>query len=197
MEVMVADATGDRPTVLVVDDEPEAADLYEKQLRDSYEVLTAYSGEDGLERLDNGVDIVLLDRRMPGLSGDEVLDEIRNRNVPCRVIMVTAIDPDLEIIDLPFDEYLTKPVTGAELHDATERMLGRAEHDSKMREFMRVASKMATLESKMRIDEIEASEEYAALETRFTELRDELESAGEIDDLYAEFTTEKLRSLVD
>lgn len=194
---MASDAEADRPTVLVVEDEPEAADLYTKQLRDSYHVLTAYSGEEALDLLDSTVDIVLLDRRMPGLSGDEVLEEIRSRGINCRVIMVTAIDPDLEIIDLPFDEYLTKPVTGQELQDTIKRMLGRADHDAKMQNFMQVASKMATLESKMRIDEIEASEEYAALEERFTELREELEGGDEVDDLYAEFTTEKLRSLVD
>jgi DNA-binding response OmpR family regulator len=117
--------------VLVVEDEAEAADLYTKQLRDSYHVMTAYSGEEALEMIDPRVDIVLLDRRMPGLSGDEVLEEIRVREIPCRVIMVTAIDPDVEIIDLPFDEYLTKPVTGEELHETIERMLGRQDHDAK------------------------------------------------------------------
>jgi DNA-binding response OmpR family regulator len=47
---------------------------------------------------------------MPGLSGDEVLRELRDREVRTRVVMVTAVDPDLGVVEMPFDDYLCKPV---------------------------------------------------------------------------------------
>lgn len=68
-------------TVLVVDDEPDVADAYAAQLDDQYIVSTAYGGDEALERIDVSVDIVLLDRRMPSTSGDEVLERIRNRDL--------------------------------------------------------------------------------------------------------------------
>lgn len=191
------DNGGGGPTVLVVDDERELADLYTEWLSDEYSVRTAYAGVEALERLDSTVEVVLLDRRMPELSGDEVLERIRDGDVDPRVIMVTAVDPDVDIIDLPFDDYLVKPVTDEVLHDAVERMRARDRHDEKVREAVALASKMATLESKMDIDGLETSDEYAALEARFFELAEELDEDESVDDPYAEFTTEKIRSWFD
>ncbi|MDX1748088.1 MAG: response regulator, partial [Halobacteriales archaeon] len=61
----------DRPVVLIVDDEPEIVDLYNRRLKGTYAVRTAYGGTEALEEADESVDIVLLDRRMPDLSGDD------------------------------------------------------------------------------------------------------------------------------
>ena len=61
----MTDPTENR-TVLVVDDDPDLADMFALWLnRAGYEVRTAYGGEAALDRLDPAVDIVLLDRRMP------------------------------------------------------------------------------------------------------------------------------------
>ncbi|TKX52052.1 response regulator, partial [Halorubrum sp. SS7] len=60
------------PLVLVVEDEPDLADLYAAWLGDEYRVRTAYGGREALDQLDetdDEVDAILLDRRMPGLSG--------------------------------------------------------------------------------------------------------------------------------
>lgn len=186
-----------RPTVLVVDDETDTADIYTDILGGEYDVRTAYSGEEALELADSDVSVVLLDRRMPELSGDEVLKELRARDYDCRVVMVTAIDPDIDIIDLQFDDYLVKPVSADELRDAVERMLARNDHDDKIREAIAVASKMATLESKMEIAELEASQEYAELDRKFEELREDIGTVQPVEgeDLYGEFKTEKIRSL--
>lgn len=191
-------ADGDGPTtVLVVDDEQNTADLYSDRLAPDYEVLTAYSGDQALRMIDSSVDVVLLDRRMPGLSGEEVLEQIRDREVGCRVVLVTAVEPDTGIVDLPLDDYLVKPVTGDELQDAIERMLVRNSHDERVQEVVSLASKMATLESKMDIDELEGSDEYAELENRFTQLRDELDLVDRDDDLYAELSRMKIQTVFD
>ncbi|MFB6105679.1 MAG: response regulator, partial [Halobacteriaceae archaeon] len=65
---------GARPTVVVVDDEEGIAEAYSYWLSDEYDVRTAQSGAGALETIDEDVDVVLLDRRMPDRSGDEVLD---------------------------------------------------------------------------------------------------------------------------
>jgi len=102
------------PLVLVVEDEPDLADLYAAWLGDEYRVRTAYGGQEALDELDEAddeVDAILLDRRMPGLSGDEVLAAVRERGIDCRVAMVTAVEPDFDILKMGFDDYLVKPVT--------------------------------------------------------------------------------------
>ena len=185
------------PTVLIVEDESETADLYADMLADEFDVRTAYSGTEGLEVLDGAVDVVLLDRRMPDLHGDDMLAEIRNRGVDCRVVMVTAVDPDLDIIGLDFDDYLVKPVSDAELRDAVHRMLDRQALDSTIQEAFALASKMATLESRMDVDDLEQSREYAELSNRFAELREAIETIDVDDPLYAELSAVKMQALFD
>ncbi len=60
----------DRPSVLIAEDEPDLANLYTSRLEERYDVRTAYDGTEALEAIDGDIDVVLLDRRMPGLSGD-------------------------------------------------------------------------------------------------------------------------------
>jgi Response regulator containing CheY-like receiver, AAA-type ATPase, and DNA-binding domains len=97
--------------VLVVDDEKEVADAYALRLRDVCDIETAYGGPEALETVGaETIDIVLLDRRMPEMSGDEVLQRLQDRSFSGRVVMLTAIDPGFDVLDLPFDDYLRKPV---------------------------------------------------------------------------------------
>lgn len=113
----------DEPRVLMVDDEKQVADAYALRLEDVADVTVAYGGEEGLSVVEESrpPDVVLLDRHMPGLSGDEVLAELRDRELTTRVIMVTAIDPDLGVVEMPFDDYLSKPVDRADLHAAVDQ----------------------------------------------------------------------------
>jgi CheY-like chemotaxis protein len=190
------DTVAQQPTVLVVDDDRETADAYAESLTETYTVRTAYSGAEAIDRIDEDVDVVLLDRKMPGLSGDDVLDRIREQGLDCRVVMVTAVEPDGDILDLPFDEYLVKPVSHEQIRDAVKRMLVRMSCDEQIQELVAIASKMATLESKMTLEELESSAAYASLEAKFAELKDGGADLDECEgDIYSEFTTEKIRTL--
>lgn len=121
----------DPPTVLVVEDEEAVVEAYAMWLSDVAEVRTATGGREALELVDDDVDAVLLDRRMPDLSGDETLAEIRERGYDCRVAMVTAVDPavDVNAVDASFETYLTKPVTKEEIVDAVGELLERPIRD--------------------------------------------------------------------
>ncbi len=84
---------------------------------------------------------------MPGLSGDEVLEQIRDRDLNSRVVMVTAVKPDFDIIDMGFDDYLVKPVSKDDLYTTVEGMLSRIEYDNQMQEYFSLVSKKAVLEA--------------------------------------------------
>ena len=112
----------DRATVLVVDDDRAVADLYASWLRPEYDVHAVYGGEAALEAVDDSVDVVLLDRRMPDVDGDEVLVAVRDRGYDCRVGMVTAVSPDRDVLDLGFDDYVCKPVDRQELLEVVRRL---------------------------------------------------------------------------
>ena len=176
------DATADEPddTVLVVDDERGLADLYAIWLEDDYDVRTAYNGSEALDALDPAVDVVLLARQMPDISGDEVLAEVRDRGIDCRVAMVTAVEPDFDIIDLGFDDYLRKPVDRETLLATVERLVRRATYDTTVTDYFATARKHALL-SESEDPGVTESEEFAGLEAELDDLR------GELDDVVADF----------
>lgn len=162
----------DSRTVLAVDDLREYLDLYEYRL-DDYHVLTADDGETALELLSEGVDVVLLDRDMPHLDGDEVLRRIRASDHDCRVAMVTATDLDEDVVDLGYDAYLTKPVSGAELTATVDRLFTISEYVDAVDEFHDACERRAA----RRRD----GEDTSGLDERVRELRER------VDRLAAEF----------
>ncbi len=101
--------------ILVVDDEVWACDPIARFMeKKGYEVITSYSGEDALEKVKNlKPDIMLLDIRMPGMDGMEVLRRIRQFDDKIGIIMVTAVKDEgvaKDALKKGADEYITKPV---------------------------------------------------------------------------------------
>ncbi|MDS0298689.1 helix-turn-helix domain-containing protein [Halogeometricum sp. S1BR25-6] len=136
------------PVVLVVDDDEDLADTCEYWLRDDYDVRVAYGGEAALDQVDETVDVVLLDRRMPNVSGDDVLEALRDRGLDCHVAMMTAVEPDTDIVDMPFDDYLVKPVTKTDVREAVDELVVRSDFDEEVREFFALESTESALETR-------------------------------------------------
>lgn len=167
--------TEGRPTVLLVDDEENITSLFEAWLADDYDVITANSGSEALEMIDESVDVALLDRRMPTVSGDELLEEIRNRGYDIRVAMVTAIDPDFDVLEMGFDDYLTKPVSREDLIDIVEELRSRKSYDDDMQRYYSLASKKAALETSKPMSELLENEEYQQLLDELDDVQDGLD----------------------
>ncbi|MFB6304513.1 MAG: response regulator transcription factor [Haloferacaceae archaeon] len=171
-----SDATADdRPVVLAVDDQARVVEAVALWL-DEYEVRTATSGEDALELADEDVDVVLLDRHMPGMDGDEVLERIRERGLDYRVAMLTAVDPELDVVEMAFDEYVTKPAGRDAVRETVERLLRVADGDDAVRDLFAVTNKQAALESEHSTAALEGDERYERLRERRAELEERIES---------------------
>ncbi|WP_418285853.1 response regulator [Halorubrum sp. DTA46] len=160
-----------RPTVLAVDDEPDLAELYRVYLDSAYDVRIATDGEAALAEMDDDVDVVLLDRRMPDMSGHEVLSAMREAGYDARIAMLTAVEPDVDIVDMPFDDYKTKPVSKEDLLTLVEVLLHRAEFDRHSQEFFALASKKAALEA----SGTTGTEEYEELLEKIERVRDRVD----------------------
>ncbi|MFB6170496.1 MAG: HalX domain-containing protein [Haloarculaceae archaeon] len=163
--------TEGKPMVLLADDEEPLLELYSVWL-DDYDVRTAASGEEVLEQLDDAVSVVLLDRRMHGLNGDEALETIRDRGLDCRVAIVSAVEPDVDDATLGFDEYVVKPTTRTELTEVVETLDRVGDLDPEAREYFRLAAKRAVLERSVPEHELDASEAYGQIRDRLEALDD-------------------------
>jgi two-component system phosphate regulon response regulator PhoB len=108
--------------ILVVEDEPDIAALVAYQLtREGFRVETAGSGTDALQAVHRDVpDLVVLDRMLPGMSGDQVLRSLKGeestRAVPVLLLTAKREQEDrIEGLELGADDYLTKPFSPREL----------------------------------------------------------------------------------
>lgn len=163
--------------VLVVEDDESIAELYRTFLEAEYPVESAHTVEEAIELVESSgesYDVVLLDRRLPDGPGRTVLEAIRDRNLDCRVAMVTGVEPDFDILDMGFDLYLIKPIGGAELENAVKTLVNRLEYDDLLQRAAALASKRAVLESQKSRTELEESKEYERLLEEIDELDEDL-----------------------
>jgi DNA-binding response OmpR family regulator len=117
-------------SVLVVDDERALVGMVASLLgEEGYEVVTAYDGETALRRhADESPDLVILDRKLPRISGDEVCKRIRAASATPILMLTGERGPEerAKLLDLGADDYLEKPFSPRELRSRVRALLRRA-----------------------------------------------------------------------
>jgi DNA-binding response OmpR family regulator len=120
------------PKALVVDDEPDMRWLLEQVLRDQgFEVVLAEDGHVALKQITlESPDVALLDIKMPGLDGIQVLEQANAVNPHLPVVMITAygdLGSAVQAIRLGAYDYLTKPFNNDEILFTVKRALEKRE----------------------------------------------------------------------
>lgn len=124
------DAPPQTQRVLVIEDDPTVGEVVARYLtREGYSVVVSADGRSGLrDALESPPDLVVLDLMLPGLSGVEVLGELR-RTTPVPVIMLTALSREVDRVsglELGADDYVAKPFSPRELTARVKAVLRRA-----------------------------------------------------------------------
>lgn len=161
--------------VLVVEDEESLAELYGTWLAGDHDVETAHTGREAVEKLDDAVDVVILDRRLPDIRGRKVLELIEDRGLDCMVTIVSAVEPEFEIAHFPIDEYLLKPVERESLRSTVNELSLRSTVDITRRELLALHSRKIVLENETDREELESTREYGELRQKIRMLETELE----------------------
>jgi len=92
---------------------------------------------------------------------------------------VTAVDPDFDIVDMGFDDYITKPTTRDELRRTVEGLLSLNRHATDVREYHSLLVKAAALRDGKSSYELDENAAYADLESRISALEASIESEDE------------------
>ncbi|MEY3282153.1 MAG: hypothetical protein RIR86_166, partial [Acidobacteriota bacterium] len=102
--------------ILIAEDDPDLRDLLQDELEDAgYDTSICINGQKALEQIEKTneqIDLLLTDIRMPGLSGDELLEKIRELRPEVPVIIITAfgsVEQAVELVKAGAFQYLTKP----------------------------------------------------------------------------------------
>jgi DNA-binding response OmpR family regulator len=114
--------------LIVEDDLPVARQITAALTEDGHDPKTVHSGEDALETVGKGsFDLIVLDVRLPGIDGFELLGRLRDQHLASRVLLLTgrsAVEDRITGLQLGADDYLPKPFAMRELV-ARVRALGR------------------------------------------------------------------------
>lgn len=123
-----------RRRILVVDDEEQVLFVWRsalEKLADTYDVETALDGDEALYKVEQApFDLVITDLKMPGLSGQELTQVLRNLQPELSVIWTTAyrsVDVDMEATRLRVTRCLDKPMTIAQIRQIVPEVLESAD----------------------------------------------------------------------
>src|SRR5512140_1868428 len=119
------------PKVLLIDDDEGLRDTVGVMLEhEGFEALTAADGKDGFEKaLVNRPDLVLVDLRLPGMSGLEICKNLRAAGVQTPIIVLSAMGEELDkvlLLEIGADDYMVKPFGYRELLARIRALLRRA-----------------------------------------------------------------------
>ena len=165
--------------ILVVEDKPELAELYSGWLSEKYPVRVANDGPEALEEYDEDVEVVLLDRQLPGMNGSAVLSMLQDREGDPQVAMVTAVEPEVDVVEMGFDAYVTKPIREDDIFELVNHLLHRRVYDENVRRLFAAISKQIALEKEYSPEELADDQQYQYLLAEIEKLRDETADLAE------------------
>ena len=186
-----------RPTVLVVEDNPELRAFIAELLGERYNVHTAADGQEGLERAHAlHPDLIVTDIMMPRLSGDQMVKALRESRAlaDTPVLLVTArADEELrvELLNAGAQDYLTKPFQPRELQARSANLVSAKRTGDRLREALASASgDLETLAS-------ELVNKHNALRTALDAAdvaREQAERASQVKSLFLGMVSHELRT---
>ncbi|PTD93538.1 hypothetical protein C9439_07225 [archaeon SCG-AAA382B04] len=162
-----------KKTILIVEDDPAERELYQEILKKQYNTKTAKNGEQALQKTTPNTDLLILDRKMPGITGDQVLKEIRQsnnqkiKNIP--TIMLTALDADLDIINMQFNDYLNKPISPQQLRKKIKETLSVSRYHEDLDEYYSLINKKNVLQEALIQEELTNDEKYNNLKEKIAD----------------------------
>jgi DNA-binding HxlR family transcriptional regulator/DNA-binding response OmpR family regulator len=134
-----------RLSVLIVENERMVATILADYFPGSYDVRSVQTGEGAIEEHTDGTDLLIVDRKLDGISGDDVAARIKAEHERQLVLCVSGVEPDNDICELRYDDYIHKPVEEDEMKARVELLFSRTELEATERTYLSLRSKQIAL----------------------------------------------------
>lgn len=123
-------------TILIIDDDSSICEILEFNLKhEGFQVITAYSAEEGLEKISNNVSLILLDVMMGGMSGYKMAEKLRAKGNQTPIIFLTAKDTENDMLtgfSVGGDDYISKPFSIKEVIARIKAIINRHKIETKI-----------------------------------------------------------------
>lgn len=162
--------------ILIIEDNIAQAKMYKRWLEPKYTAKTATKFDKVLKEYKGDEEVILLDRKLDGAEAEDLIDSlegIENQNI----VVITGMEPDLDLLNMPINDYLIKPVDRELLRDTVRKVIEADKRPDKTKELLELLSKKKILDDKP--TEVREKEEYQKLVRKIDELRDEISNLPE------------------
>ncbi|MFB6185572.1 MAG: response regulator transcription factor [Halobacteriaceae archaeon] len=147
-------SASDTKKVLIVEDDDELANLYKDWLPNEFSAGVVNTGTQFREKIDDTIDVILMDRRLPDMTGDKLVSNVRSSDITCSVVMVSSVSPDGDIIGVDIDDYVTKPVSQEKLLRVLKKVFNRHQYNRQLQFYVALLTKRVRLDAENKhIDE--------------------------------------------
>lgn len=165
-----------RTRAFIIGDDRRVVETYEGWLADDYDVRTAGSGEAVLERMTEfKTDVVVLERRTPGLSGDEVATRLSENGYDAQAIVVTATLSSPETATPHTLNYVTKPIGKERPRSTVETATPIRTDDDDITELLALIARQQAVKRAVPTDERVASDEFDRLMSKIDDPQDSID----------------------
>ncbi len=134
-----------RSSVLIVEDKRMVATVLEDYFPGSHDVRSVQTGEAAIEQYTDDTDLLIVDRKLDGISGGDVAARIKAEHERQLILCVSGVEPDNDICELQYDDYIHKPIEEDEMKARVELLFSRAELEATERAYLSPRSKQIVL----------------------------------------------------
>ena len=160
-------------TVVLADSDRRITEMYQGWLTDRFTIVRAHTSEELSDRLDDEIDVVLLDAGLPDADLDTFVGGYEE---PRRTILIVGDRPDLDVLSVDCDDLLRKPFVRETVLEAIDDQLSRRGEPVTEREFASLTARRSLFESVYTREQLEADNRYRELVARLATLQGESSS---------------------
>jgi DNA-binding HxlR family transcriptional regulator/response regulator of citrate/malate metabolism len=165
----------DKKEILIIEDNKAQAKMYKRWLEPKYSAKIANTFDEALEEYSKTENVILLDRRLEDSEAEEIIEslaDIEEQNI----VVITGMEPDVDLLDMPIKDYLIKPIGREDLRDSVRKVLEADRGTEKHKELLELLSKKRVLDEKP--TEVRQKREYQNLVERIEQLQEELKNSS-------------------
>jgi len=147
-------------TILLADPDRRITEMYRQWLVDQYTILRGHNAAEVRARLDDDVDVLMLDDGLHGTDSQTIVENYREH---CRTILLVDDRPDFTVLDIPCDDVLRKPVVRSSAVEKIDEQLSRRDESEDRRDLASLIARQKLFETAYAPERLDSDDAFRDL----------------------------------